>query len=204
MLFTLLFHLKRLFSSSSVFVTRVVSSAYLKLLIFLPTILIPACDSYSLAFHMVCSEYKLNKQDDNTQPCHSPFPIWNQAMSGSNCCFLNCIQVSRRQIRWSCIPSSIRIFHSLLWSTQSKALVLSMKQKLYVSLESPCFLYEPINVGNLISGSSAFSKSSLYIWKSSIHILLKPSLKDFEHYLVSMWNECNYMVVWSFFGTAFL
>ena len=50
-----------------------------------------------------------------------------------------------------------------------------------VFLEFPCFLYDSINVGNLISGSSAFSKSSLYIWKFSVHILLKPSLKDFEH-----------------------
>ena len=50
-----------------------------------------------------------------------------------------------------------------------------------VFLEFPCFLYDPMDVGNLISGSSAFSKPSLYIWKSSVYILLKPSLKDFEH-----------------------
>ena len=55
-----------------------------------------------------------------------------------------------------------------------------------VCLELPCFFYDPMDVGNLISGSSAFSKSSLYIWKFSVHILLKPSLKDFEHYLASM------------------
>ena len=54
------------------------------------------------------------------------------------------------------------------------------------------------------SVSSAFSKSSLYTWKSSVHVLLRPSLKDFEHYLASMWNESNYMVVWTFFGIAFL
>ena len=52
--------------------------------------------------------------------------------------------------------------------------------------ELSCFFYDPMDVGNLISGSSAFSKSSLYIWKFSVHILLKPSLKDFEHYLASM------------------
>ena len=62
-------------------------------------------------------------------------------------------------------------------------------------MEFPCFLYDPVNVGNLISGSSAFSKPSLYIWKFSVHILLKPSLKDFEHNLTSMWNECNCLVV---------
>jgi len=55
-----------------------------------------------------------------------------------------------------------------------------------VFLEFPCFLYEPMNVGNLISGSSASLKPSLYIWKSLIHVLLKPSLKDFEHNLASM------------------
>ena len=55
-----------------------------------------------------------------------------------------------------------------------------------VFLELSCFFYDPTEVGNLISGSSAFSKSSLYIWKFSVPILLKPSLKDFEHYLTSM------------------
>ena len=64
-----------------------------------------------------------------------------------------------------------------------------------VFLEFPCFLYDPINVGNLIFGSSAFSKSSLYIWEFSVHILLKPSLKDFEHNLTSMGNERNCPVV---------
>ena len=54
------------------------------------------------------------------------------------------------------------------------------------------------------SGSSAFSKSSLNIWNFSVHILLKPSLENFEHYFASMWNECNCVVVWAFFGIAFL
>ena len=66
------------------------------------------------------------------------------------------------------------------------------------------FFDAPTDVGNLISGLSAFSKSNLYIWKFSIHILLKPSLKDFEHYLASMWNERNCVVVWMFFGIALL
>ena len=62
----------------------------------------------------------------------------------------------------------------------------------------------PLDVDSLISGSSAFSKSSLCIWKFSVHILLKPSLKDFEDYLASMWNERSCTVVWIFFGIAFL
>ena len=63
------------------------------------------------------------------------------------------------------------------------------------SLEFPCFLYDPTDVGDLISGSCAFSESTLYIWKFSVHVLLKPSLKDSEHYLASMRNECNCTVV---------
>ena len=64
-----------------------------------------------------------------------------------------------------------------------------------VFLKFPCFLYDPTDVSNLISGSSAFSRSSLYIWKFSVHVLLKPSLKDFEHNLTSMGNECSCLVV---------
>ena len=60
-----------------------------------------------------------------------------------------------------------------------------------VFLEFPCFLYDPMDVGNLISDSSTFSKSSLYIWKFSVYVLLKSSLKDFEHNLTSMKNEHN-------------
>ena len=69
-------------------------------------------------------------------------------------------------------------------------------------LEFPCFFYDPANVGNWMSGPSAFSKPTLYIWKFSIHILLKPTLKDFEHNLTSMWNEHNCPVAWIFFITT--
>ena len=64
-----------------------------------------------------------------------------------------------------------------------------------VFLEFLCFLYDPINVDNLISGSSAFSKPSLYIWKSLVHVLLKPNLKDFEHYLANMQNVSTCLVI---------
>ena len=73
-----------------------------------------------------------------------------------------------------------------------------------VFLELSCFFKDPADVGNLISGSSAFSKSSLYIWTFSVHILLNPSLKEFERYLASMWNECSCVVVWTFFDIALL
>ena len=66
------------------------------------------------------------------------------------------------------------------------------KAEVDVFLEIACFFYDQMDVGNLISGSSAFSKSSLNIWKFLVHKLLKPSLKDSEHNLASMWDEHNY------------
>ena len=67
-----------------------------------------------------------------------------------------------------------------------------------------CFFYDQADVGNLISGSSTFLKTSLNIGKFLVHILLYPSLKDFEDYIASVWNECIGVVVWAFFGMAFL
>ena len=67
-----------------------------------------------------------------------------------------------------------------------------------------CFFNNPTDDGNLISVSSAFSKSNLNIWKCTVHLLLKPGLENFEHYFASMWDECNCVVVWTFFGIAFL
>ena len=112
--------INRLFSSSSVSAIRVVSSAYLRLLIFLLPILIPACSSSSPAFLMMHSAYKLNKQGDNIQPWRTPFPIWNQ--SAVPCpvlavAFWPAYWFLKKQVRWSGIPISFRIFRSLLWST---------------------------------------------------------------------------------------
>ena len=94
-----------------------------------------------------------------------------------------------------------------MWSTTKwkvKGLSVVSEAEVDVLLESPCFFYDPIDVGNLLSGYSAFSKSSLNIWKFSVHIVLKLSLENFEHYFASMWNECNYAVIWTFFGIALL
>ena len=85
------------------------------------------------------------------------------------------------------------------WWTLIKALL-----KPDVFLELSCFFNDSADVGNLISGSSAFSKTSLNIWKFTIHVLLKPGLQDFEHYFISVWDECNCAIVWAFFGIAFL
>ena len=178
----------------------------------------------------------------------------------------------RRQVRWSDIPISLRIFHSLLWSHIVKGFCIVSEAEVDVSFQIPllslwsnecnlisgsfvfsCFSHVWLCVtpwtvvyqtslsmefpkqeywsglpfpspGNLpnpgielsspvspaladslpLCGTSAFSKSSLYIWKFLVHVLLNPSLKNFEHNLFSMQNECNCMVVWAFFGTALL
>ena len=78
------------------------------------------------------------------------------------------------------------------------------KAEIDVFLELSCFFDDLADVGSLISGSSAFSKTSLSIWKFTVHVLLNPGLENFEHYFTSVWDECNCVVVWAFFGIAFL
>ena len=83
---------------------------------------------------------------------------------------------------WSGIPNSLRIFHSLFVDPHKvKGFSIVNKTKVDVFLELFCFFSDPKNVGNLISGSSVFSKSSLNIWKFMVHLLLKPGLENFEH-----------------------
>ena len=120
-------------------------------------------------------------------------------MSSSNWCFLTC----KRQVRWSGIPISWRIFHNLWWSTV-KGFGIVNKAKVDLFMELSCFFDDPTDVGNLVSGSSAFSKTSLNIWKFTVHVLLKPGLENFKNYFTSVWDECNCAVVWAFFGIAFL
>ena len=124
-------------------------------------------------------------------------------MLSSNCCFLTCIQISQEagQVVWythlfknfpvCCDPHSQRIWRS-------------HKAEVDVFLELSCFFDDPTDVGNLTSGSSAFSKSSLNIWKFLVHVLLKPGLENFERYFASVWDEGSCAVVWTFFGIAFL
>ena len=118
--------IKRLFSSSLPSAMRVVSSAYLRLLIFLLAILILASTSSSPAFLMMYSAYRLNKQGDNIQPRCTHFPIWSQSVVPCSVLTVASWPAHRflkRQVRGSGIPISFRILHRLLWSTQSKALV---------------------------------------------------------------------------------
>ena len=77
------------------------------------------------------------------------------------------------------------------------------KAEIDVFLELSCFFHDPDDVGKLVSGSSTFSKTSLNIWKFTVHVLLKPGLENFEHYFASVWDECSCAIVWALFGTAF-
>ena len=220
--FTSFTFIERLFSSSFSAI-GVVSSAYMRLLVFLLAILIPACASSSPAFLMMYSAYKLNKQSVNIQPWRTPFLIWNQSVVP--CPVLTvaswpAYRLLRRQVRWSGIPISFRINQFVVIHTV-EGFGVANKAEVGVFLQLSCFFDDPVDVGNLISGSSAFSKSSLNIWKFTVHILLKPGLENFEHYFASVWDECNCGLqsmgsqrvghdwttntyTWTFFGITFL
>ena len=126
------------------------------------------------------------------------------SMSSSKCCLLICIQISQEtgQVVWYSylfqnFPQFIVIHTVKGFGTVNKA-------EIDVLLEFSCIFDDPGDVGNLISGSSAFCKTSLNIWKFTVHLLLKTGLENFEHYFTSVWDECNCAVVWAFFGIAFL
>ena len=109
----------------------------------------------------------------------------------------------RRQVRWPVTPISWRIFKFVVIHTVKSFRVIS-EAEVDVFLEFSCFFYDQADVGNLICGSSASSKSSLNIWKVMVPVLLKPGLENFENYFTSMWDECNCVLVWAFFGITFL
>ena len=117
------------------------------------------------------------------------------SMSSSNCCFLTCIQISQKagKVVWYS-----HLFKNVPWFVMIHTIEgfsIVNKAEIDVFLELFCFFYEPTDVGNLISGSSAFSKSSLNIWKFFVHLLWKPGLENFEHYFASVWIEWNCAVV---------
>src|SRR5574337_156480 len=116
-------------------------------------------------------------------------------MSSSNCCFLTCIQVSQEagQVVW--YSPLFQNFPQFIVIDTVKGFGIVNKAEIDVFLELSCFLSDPADAGNLISGPSAFSKTSLNIWKFTVHILLKPGLGNFEHYFTSTWDECNCAVV---------
>ena len=146
---------------------------------------------------MMYSAYKLHKQVDNIKPWCTVLCLVLTVASWPTYRFL------RRLIRWSGFSIS-KNFPQFVVIHTVKGFGIVNKAEVDVFLELSCFRYDPMDVVNSISGSSVFSKSSLSIWKFSVHVLLKPGLENFEHYFVSMWDECNCMVVWAFFGIAFL
>ena len=125
-------------------------------------------------------------------------------MSICNCCFLTCIQISQEAGKVVWYSHLFKNFPQFIVIHTVKEFSVVDEAQVDVLLEFSCFLYDPMDVGNLISGSSAFPKSTLNILKFSVHILLKPHLKNFEHYFACVWNECNYAIVWIFFSIAFL
>ena len=125
-------------------------------------------------------------------------------MFSSNCCFLTHTQIFKEagQVVWYSHP-----FHSfpqfvVIHTVKSFRTVIKAEVDVFLYLS--CFFDDSTDAGNLLSGSSAFSKSSLNIWDFTVHVLLKPGLENFEHYFTSVWDECNWVVVWVFFGIAFL
>ena len=107
-------------------------------------------------------------------------------MSSSNCCFLTCIQISQEggQVVW--YYHLLKTFPQLVVIHIVKGFGIVNKAEIDVFLELFCFLHDSTDVGNLISGSSTFSKTSLNIWNFKVHILLKPGLEKFEHYFISV------------------
>ena len=111
------------------------------------------------------------------------------SMSSSNCCFLTCIHISQEagKVVWQ--SHLFKNFPQFVVIHTVKGFGIVNNEEVDAFLELSCFFDDPMYVGNLISGSSAFSKWSLNIWKLRVHTLLKPGLENFEHYFASVWDE---------------
>jgi len=134
------------------------------------------------------SAYKLNKQDDNIQPWCTLFPIWNQSVVP--CPVLTVASWPEYKF-FLYSKSGGLVFPSLsefstVYCDAHKGFGIVNKAEIDVFLELSCFFHDPADVGNLISGSNAFSKTSLNISKFMVHVLLKPGLENFEHYFTNV------------------
>ena len=191
--------IKRLFNSSSFSAFRVVSSEYLRLLMFLLPILNPACYSCSALFLMMCSVYRLKNQGNSRLSCCSrSFLILNQSVVPYRVltvAYWLAYRFLRRQVRWCGSPISKSFPQFLMIQSQRLYLCWWNRDRWFFFLKFPCFFYNPVIVSNLISGSSFFSKLSLDIWKFLVCIMLKPSMQDFKHDLTSMGDEYNYLML---------
>ena len=128
----------------------------------------------------------------NITNCGKPLKRWNTRSS-----FLS----PEKPVCGSGISISLRAFHRLLWSTKGFSIVNETEVNVFP--EFPCFIYDPASVGYLISGSSAFSKPTLGVWKFLTQVMLKPSMQDFKHDLNSMGDECNCLMVCIFLVLPF-
>ena len=108
------------------------------------------------------------------------------SMSSSNCCFLTCIQISKEAGQMTWYSHHFQNFPQFIVIHTVKGIDVANKAEVDVFLELSCFFNDPRDVGNLISGSSAFYKSRLNMWNFMVHILLKPGLENFEHYFTSV------------------
>ena len=152
------------------------------------------------------SAYKLNKQGDNIQSWRTPFLIWNQSVVP--CPVLTvaswpAYRFLKRQVRCSGIPISYKDFLQFVVIHIVKGFGVVNKAEVDVFLELSCSFDDPMDVGKLVSGSSAFSKSNWNVWKFMVHVLLKPGLENFEHYFASVWDVCNCAHIAQFFLTFF-
>ena len=125
-------------------------------------------------------------------------------MFSSNCYFLTYIQISQEAGKVIWYSQLFKNVSHFVVTHTVKGFTAVNEAEVYVFMEFSCFFYDPTDVGNLISGSSGFSKSSLNIWKFLVPILMKSTLGNFEHYFASMWDECNFAGVWAFVPLPFL
>ena len=125
-------------------------------------------------------------------------------MFSSNCCFLAWIQISQESGKVVWYSHLLKSFPQFVVVHTVKGFGIVNKAEVGAFLELSYSFDDPADVGNLISGSSVFSKSSLNIWIFTVHKLLKPGLENFEHYFTSVWDECTSAVIRTFFGIAFL
>ena len=125
-------------------------------------------------------------------------------MPSSNCSFLTCIQVSQEAGKVVWYSHLLKNSPQFVVIYRVKGFGIGNKAKVDVFLKLSCFFDDPMDVGNLISSSSAFSTSSLNFGNFTVHVLLKTGLENFEHYFSSVWDKCKCAVVWAFFGIAFL
>ena len=142
------------------------------------------------------------------QPWHTHFPIWNQSvvpcpvLTVASWPAYRFLKRQTQEVVW--YSHLFQNFPQFIVIHTVKGFGIVNKTEIYLFLKFSCFFNDPVDVGNLISGSCAFSKTSLKIWKFMVHVFLKPGLENLDHYFTSLWDKCNCVAVWAFFGIAFL